>query len=207
MSVKDILARAASKGLLEGLLAEKSKEEETKQPKVTQRRNNVTAGGMKLKIAEFLHRQTVSNTKAEVSLPKAVSDIQQKNVNLTSSYPQLKKPLNPVSDTALPRVRKQTSPVAPTGKACQRQTLARKAHAERKRLVLKTVEIVLPPVMTPYVSRQENKPRTSTHPCFHGWTGAKGGRVPPPPSGGRVLPPPLARAVKPTVLSRPRPWL
>ncbi|KAM6362622.1 putative methyltransferase NSUN7 isoform 2-T12 [Alca torda] len=207
VSVKDILARAASKGLLEGLIAEKSKEEEKKQLKVTQRRNNVTAGGMKPKIAEFLHRQTVSNTKAEVSPPKAVSNIQQKKVNLTSSYPQLKKPLNPVSDTALPRARKQTSHVAPTGKTCQRQTLARKARAERKRLVLKTVEIVLPPVMMPYVSRQENKPRTSTHPCFHGWAGAKGGRVPPPPSGGRVLPPPLARVVKPTVLSQPRPWL
>lgn len=206
MSVKDILARAASKGLLDDLVAEKSKKEEKKQPKVTQRRNNITGDGMKPKIAELLHHQTASNIKAEVSTSKAVSNVQQKKVNRANGYVQLKKSVNPVSDTALPRVLKHTSHLPSVGKAHERQTLARKARAERKRVVLKTVEIVLPPVITPYATRHGIKP---THPCFRGWTGAKGlgGRVPPAPVGGRILPPALSKAVRPTVLSHPRPWL
>ncbi|KFP54332.1 Putative methyltransferase NSUN7, partial [Cathartes aura] len=156
VSVKDILARAAAKGLLDGIV-EKSKEEEKKQ-KVTQRRRNITGSGIEPKIAEFLHRQTLSNTKAEVSVSKAVSNIRQKNVNRPNSYVQLKKPINPISDTALPKVPKHTSHLSSTGKAYERQ-LARKARAEHKRVVLKPVEIVLPPVITPYVSSQGNKPR------------------------------------------------
>ncbi|XP_005444858.2 LOW QUALITY PROTEIN: putative methyltransferase NSUN7 [Falco cherrug] len=197
--VKDILAHAPAKGLLDGSFVKKSKEEEKKQ-KVTQRRRNITGGGIKPKTVEFLRRQTVSNIKAEVSVSKAVSNIQQKNANQTNSYVQLKKSINPASATALPKVLKHTSYLSPTGKTYERQTLARKTHAERKRVVLKPVEIVLPPVITPYPSLQGNKPRISTHPCFHAWTGAKG-------SGGRVLPPPLSTVVKPTALGLPRPWL
>lgn len=197
--VKDILARAAAKGLLDSVV-EKSKEEEKKRPKVTQCRSNITGGGLEPKIAEFLHHQTVSNTKAEVSVSKAVSNIQKKNVNQTNRCVQLKKSINPILDTALPRVLKHTSHLSPMGKAYERQTLARKARAERKRVVLKPVEIVFPPVVTPYVSPRGNKPRTSTHRYFHGWTGAKG-------LSGRILPPPLPKVVKPTVLSHPRPWL
>ncbi|KFW73053.1 Putative methyltransferase NSUN7, partial [Pygoscelis adeliae] len=160
VSVKDILARAAAKGLLDGMVVEKSKEEEKKHPKVTQRRSNITGGSIEPKIAEVLHRQTVSTIKAEVSVPKAVSNIHQKNVNRTNSCVQLKKSIiNPVSDIALPKVLKHTSPLSSVGKAYERQTLARKARAEHKRVVLKPVEIVLPPVITPYVSPQGSKPR------------------------------------------------
>ncbi|XP_009816083.2 putative methyltransferase NSUN7 [Gavia stellata] len=199
LSVKDILARAAAKGLLGGIVVEKSKEEEKKQPKVTQHRRNITGSGTEPKIAELLHRQTVSDIKAEVSVSKAVSNTQH-NANRTNSSVQLKKSINPVSNTALPKVLKHTSHSSSMGKAYERQTLARKARAERKRVVLKPVEIVLPPVITPYISPQGNKPRISTHPCFHGWTGAKG-------LSGRIFPPPLSEVVKPTVLSHPRPWL
>ncbi|KAM7112252.1 putative methyltransferase NSUN7 [Ciconia maguari] len=198
VSVKDILARAAAKGLLDGIIPEKSKEGEKKQPKVTQRRRNITGGGIEPKIAELLHHQTVSNIKADVSTSKAVSNIKQRNVNRTNGCVQLKKSVNPVTDTALPRVLKHTSHLSPMGKVYERQTLARKARAEHKRVVLKPVEIVLPPVITPHVSPQGNKPRISTHHCFCGWTGAKG-------SSRRILPPPLSTAIKPTVLSRPPP--
>ncbi|XP_009278444.1 PREDICTED: putative methyltransferase NSUN7 [Aptenodytes forsteri] len=199
VSVKDILARAAAKGLLDGMVVEKSKEEEKKHPKVTQRRSNITGGSIEPKTVKDFCNQTVSTIKAEVSVSKAVSNIHQKNVNRTNSYVQLKKSINPVSDTSLPKVLKHASPLSSMGKAYERQTLARKARAEHKRVVLKPVEIVLPPVITPYVSPQGSKPRVSTH-CFHGWTGAKG-------SSGRILPPPLAKVVKPPVLSHPRPWL
>ncbi|XP_064305414.1 putative methyltransferase NSUN7 isoform X2 [Phalacrocorax carbo] len=200
VSVKDILARAAAKGLLDGVAVERSKEEEKKRPKVTQRRSNITGSGTEPKMEEFLHRQTVSNVKAEVAVPKAVGNILQKNVSRTKSHIQPKKPLNPVSAPALPRVLKHTSHSSPMGRAHDGQALARRPRAEHRRVVLKPVEIILPPVIMPYICLQGNKPRTSTHPCFHGWTGAKG------PSG-RKLPPPLPKAVKPAVLSHPRPWL
>lgn len=197
MSVKDILARAAAKGLLDSTVVQKSKEDEKKQ-KVKQRRRNITGCHIDPKIAEFLHHQTVSSIKAEVPVSKAVSNVQQKNVNRTNSY-QLKKSINPISDTALPKVLKHTSHLSSMGKAYDRQTLARKPHTERKRVVLKPVEIVLPPVITPYLSSQGNKPRVSSaRHCFHGWTEAKG-------LSGRILPPTVSKVVKPAVLSHPRP--
>ncbi|XP_074881059.1 putative methyltransferase NSUN7 isoform X2 [Buteo buteo] len=197
VSVKDILARAAAKGLLDSTVVQKSKEDEKKQ-KVKQRRRNITGCHIDPKIAEFLHHQTVSSIKAEVPVSKAVSNVQQKNVNRTNSY-QLKKSINPISDTALPKVLKHTSHLSSMGKAYDRQTLARKPHTERKRVVLKPVEIVLPPVITPYLSSQGNKPRVSSaRHCFHGWTEAKG-------LSGRILPPTVSKVVKPAVLSHPRP--
>lgn len=200
MSVKDILARAAAKGLLDSTVVQKSKEDKKKQ-KVKQRRCNITGSGIDRKIGEFLHHQNVSSIKAEVPVSKAVSNVQQKNVNRTNSYVQLKKSINPISDTALPKVLKHTSHLSSMGKAYDRQTLARKPRTERKRVVLKPVEIVLPPVITPYLSSQGNKPRVSSaRHCFHGWTEAKG-------SSGGILPPTVSKVVKPAVLSRPRPWL
>ncbi|KAM6071821.1 putative methyltransferase NSUN7 isoform 2-T2 [Theristicus caerulescens] len=194
VSVKDILARAAAKGLLDGIAAVKSKDEEKKRPKVAQHRSTEP------KNAALLHHQTVSNTKAEVSVSKAVSNIQQKNMNRASSSVQLKKSIEPGLDRALPRALKHASRVSPVGKAYERQPLARKARAERKRVVLKPVEIVFPPVMLPYVSAQGNKPRTATQHCLQGWTAAKGLR-------GRILPPPLSKVARPTVLSHPQPQL
>ncbi|KFV08663.1 Putative methyltransferase NSUN7, partial [Pterocles gutturalis] len=157
VSVKDILARAAAKGLLDSS-PEKSKEEEKKQ-KVTKRRSNIPGTGTEPKTAQFLRHQTVSNIKAEVSISKAVSNIQQNKV--TNINVQLKKSIKPVSDPAsgLPKVLKGISHLSSMGKVSDRQTLPRKACAERKRVVLKPVEIVFPPVITPYVSSQGNKLR------------------------------------------------
>ncbi|KFP79171.1 Putative methyltransferase NSUN7, partial [Apaloderma vittatum] len=149
VSVKDVLTRAAAKGLLDGIVG-KSKQEKKKQ-KVTQHRRNIS--GIKPKTAEFLHHR-----KAEVSVSKAVGDKQQKNVNQPNRYVQLKKSVDP--DTALPKELKHTSLLSPTGKVQHpRQTLVRKARADRKRLVLKTVEIVFPPVVPAGQTAQGSKPR------------------------------------------------
>ncbi|KFR07820.1 Putative methyltransferase NSUN7, partial [Nipponia nippon] len=153
VSVKDVLARAAAKGLLDGIAAVKSKDEEKKRPKVAQHRSTEP------KTAAFLHHQTVPDIKAEVSVSKAARNVQEKNATRTSSSVQLKKSAGPVSDRALPRALKHASRVSPAGRAYERQPLARKARAERKRVVLKLVEIVFPPEITPYVSAQGNKPR------------------------------------------------
>uniref|UniRef100_A0A8C0F9S4 NOP2/Sun RNA methyltransferase family member 7 n=1 Tax=Bubo bubo TaxID=30461 RepID=A0A8C0F9S4_BUBBB len=183
VSVQDILARAAAKGLLDGIVVEKSKEKEKKQ-KVTQRtqhRHNITGSGTEPQTAEFRRYRTVSNIKAEVCVSKAVNTKQQTDVNRTKGCVQLKKSVSPISGAALPKVLKHTSHLSPAGKAYERRTSTRKARAQKERLVLKPVEIVLPPVITPYGRSQRNKPKPSN--CFHGWTGAKGwaGRMFPPP--------------------------
>ncbi|KAM9381595.1 putative methyltransferase NSUN7 [Phaethornis superciliosus] len=185
----DILSRAASKGLLDGIGVKKSKEEK-KQRKVTQRRHRIPGRGIEPKPAE-LHQPPLSNIKAEVS----VSNIRQKNMSQTSSSVQLKKSINPISDKALPEVLKHTSHLSPAGKVTsERQTFARKPRAERKKLSLKTVDIVFPPGLTP----QGNKPRISTQQCFHCLTKAK---------AARTLLQPVSKGIKPAVHSHPHPWL
>lgn len=179
MSDEDILARAAAKGLLDGTLAEKSKKKK-KRPKVTQCRRNIAG-------AEFLRHQTVSNIKAELSVSKAVSNIQLKSVNGTNRRVELKKSLHPLSDAAAPGVPKRTGQ--------DRQTLARKARTERKRMETKTVDIVFPSAVAPHGKSQGNSPRTSSQHCCHAARAA----------GGRMFPPP--KVVKPAVPSHPRPWL
>ncbi|XP_009933852.2 putative methyltransferase NSUN7 isoform X1 [Opisthocomus hoazin] len=199
VSTKDILARAAAKGLLDGIV-EKSKEEKKKQPKVKHHRSNVTGGGTQPKTAKNLHRQMVSNTKAEASVSKAVSNPQQKRASRPKTCVQLKESVSPVPGTALPAALKHTPRLSPVGRACDRPALARRARAERRSVVLKPVEIVFPPGAAPYASPQGSKAQVSARPCFHGWAGAKG-------PGGRVLPPPLAAAARPAGRAHPRPWL
>ncbi|KAM6261357.1 putative methyltransferase NSUN7 [Porphyrio hochstetteri] len=205
MSFKDILGRAAAKGLLEDIFGEKSKEEEKKhpnvgekskkeekkRPKVTQRSSKTPARGTEPKIADFLRHQTVPSSKAAVPVPKPVSKTQQKNVVQPHSYAQKKKPIKPIAGAAPPSAPKCTPRPLPTG----RPALAGKPRVERKRLVLKCIEIVFPPVVT-----QRNKPGTTPYSGFRGWAGTKG-------SSRRILPPPLSKAVKPAVLGHPQPWL
>lgn len=198
LSAEDILGQAAAKGLLDDILLEKPKKGEKKQ-KVKQPTRNIVAGGVQPKIAELLHRQTVSNIKAEVAVSKAVSNVQQKSVSQTKSGVQLKKSICPISARALPQVLKHTHPLSPVGKAYGRQTPARKARAEHRRVVLKPAKIMFPPVAMPYVSSQGNKAGIPAHHCFHCCSGAKG-------FCGRVLLPPLCKTVRPAVL-HPRPWM
>ncbi|XP_062430501.1 putative methyltransferase NSUN7 [Rhea pennata] len=203
LSVKDILARAAAKGLLDGIVVEKSKKEEKKKKKLkmTQHANNIRGNGVETKNEEFLHHEAVSNIPAEDSVSKAVSNTDQKPLNKTNSYGQLKKATtNPVSDSALPKVLKRTSNLSSISKVYERQPLTRKARAGDRMVVLKPVEIVLPPVIVPYLSSQGNRCKLPAHHCWHDWIGAKS-------FSGGLFPPPLSRAVKPNVVKQPRPWL
>nr|XP_013041415.2 putative methyltransferase NSUN7 isoform X3 [Anser cygnoides] len=183
VSVQDILARAAAKGLL-GSIAEKTKDDENKQWKTTQHGSGVTGSGTEPKRAEFPHRKDISNINAAVSVSKVVTKLRKKNVNQPVSYVQLKKPVSPAAGTGLPRVLKHTAHLPAVGKGHGRQMLARKARAERKKVVLKPVEIVLPPVISPYVRPQPGMPTSSS---YFDRTGAKC-------LSDRALPPPLPKS-------------
>ncbi|XP_035182406.1 putative methyltransferase NSUN7 isoform X2 [Oxyura jamaicensis] len=183
VSVQDILARAAAKGLLSST-AEKTKDDENKQWKTAQHGNGVTGSGTEPKRAEFPHHKDISNINAAVSVSKAVTKLRKKNVNQPVRYVQPKKPISPAAGTGLPRVVQHTAHLPSVGKGHGRQMLARKARVERKKLVLKPVEIVLPPVISPYVRPQPGMPASSS---YFGWTGAKSWSE-------RALPPPLPKS-------------
>ncbi|KFP24674.1 Putative methyltransferase NSUN7, partial [Colius striatus] len=79
--VKEILARAAAKGLLDGIVG-KSKKEEKKQ-RVTARRRHTTGGVAEPKGPAFPRHQTVATTEAPVPVSKAARKAQQKAANRT----------------------------------------------------------------------------------------------------------------------------
>ncbi|KFV63134.1 Putative methyltransferase NSUN7, partial [Dryobates pubescens] len=159
-SLSDILARAAAKGLLDGCVdkpqrekkqkgTQKGTQKETQKgpqrgpqkgpQKGPQSRWKVTTSGAEPKITQ-LHQKTVLEAKAEASVSKAVSKAEEKVVNPRESSAQVKKPIQPTS---------ATGGVPAAGKAGKKQAPVRKARAERKRLVLKPVDIALPLVITP----------------------------------------------------------
>uniref|UniRef100_A0A674K7V2 NOP2/Sun RNA methyltransferase family member 7 n=1 Tax=Terrapene triunguis TaxID=2587831 RepID=A0A674K7V2_9SAUR len=211
MSVKDILARAAAKGLLEGLdIGKSSKREEKrkKKSKVTQQRNVPKDTGVQTNIVEFLNREMIAiNTNSEVSPIKAISSVPQKNVNQTNSSIQLKKITKPISNSSLPGMLKNTPNLSSMSKVFERRTHIRKPRVEDKMVVLKPVEIVLPPVMVPYFNPQGNKSQISAQHYYYRWIGIKS-------SARDLFIPSLSkRLVKPketlpsTMVKHPRPWI
>ncbi|CAM4661855.1 putative methyltransferase NSUN7 isoform X1 [Lepidochelys kempii] len=208
MSVQDILARAAAKGLLEGLdIGKSSKREEKrkKKSKVTQQRNVPKDTGVQTNIIEFLNREMM-NTNSEVSPVKAISG-PQKNVNQTNSSIQRKKMTKPISNSSLPGMLKNTPNLSSMSKVFERRTHIRKPRAEDKMVVLKPVEIVLPPVMVPYFNPQGNKSQISAQHYYYRWIGVES-------SAPDLFIPSLSKKlVKPketlpsTMVKHPRPWI
>ncbi|KAG6930081.1 NOP2/Sun RNA methyltransferase family member 7 [Chelydra serpentina] len=211
ISVKDILARAAAKGLLEGLDIGKStkrEEKRKKKSKVTQQRNVPKDTVVQTNIVEFLNREMISiNTNSEVSSIKGISGVPQKNMNQTNSSIQLKKITKPISNSSLPGMLKNTPNLSSMSKVFERRTHIRKPRAEDKMVVLKPVEIVLPPVMVPYFNPQGNKSQISAQHYYYRWIGIKS-------SARDLFIPSLSkRLVKSketlpsTMVKHPRPWI
>ncbi|XP_021253077.1 putative methyltransferase NSUN7 isoform X4 [Numida meleagris] len=195
VSAKDIVSRAAEKGLLGSILG-KSKEEKKKR-KVTQRGSDTARAGIEPKTAKVAHPEAISERNAVVAVSKAVSKLKKKNVNQPTSHVHLKKPtINPVLDTGLSTVPKHTS----VGKVQGKQTVTRKPRAERKKMVaVKLVEIVFPPVISPYVHPQGNQPRMPAH------ISLLQSRQRNRSLRDRVPPPSVSEVVKPTVLRNSHP--
>ncbi|XP_074848776.1 putative methyltransferase NSUN7 isoform X2 [Carettochelys insculpta] len=211
MSVKDILARAAAKGLLEGLdIGKSSKREEKrkKKSKVTHQRNISKDSMVQTNIVEFLNREIVpSNTNSEVLPMKVISDVPQKYVNQTNSSIQLKKITKPISNSSLPGLLKNTPNLSSMSKVFERRTQVRKPRVEDKMVVLKPVEIVLPPVMVPCFNPQGNKFQISAQHYYYRWTGINS-------SAHDLFIPSLSKRVNKSketlpspMVKHPRPWI
>ncbi|EHB16197.1 Putative methyltransferase NSUN7 [Heterocephalus glaber] len=205
VSVKDVLARAAAKGLLEGIELEKSSKREKKKKKSKTSLPKASGNdncGIQMKIAEFLSGENKASTnQSEILTTKAA--LPQKNVMQVGSSTQIRKPSKPATNPLMPTLMKKSCPSRPW----DQQTQFRRPRPEGKMVALKPVEIVLPPVMFPFSNSQGIRSQMPA-PHFCRWIGPKT-RMP------GCLPTPLAssRGEKPkenspsSLLRRPRPWL
>nr|XP_003471595.1 putative methyltransferase NSUN7 [Cavia porcellus] len=221
VSVKDVLARAAAKGLLEGIELGKSSKREKKRKKSKTSLPKALAGdnySIQLKIAEFLSQEN----KAHPSQPEPLtvkSFLPQKTVaqDLASS-PQVRKPSKPAASSPMPTSTKNVDRPTSTKSSwpCRRwdrQAQLGRPRRESKVIALKPVEIVLPPVTLPFSGSPGFRAQMPAPHVFCRWTGSKAvtpGSLPPSvPSaseGGEKLkensPPALPRRPR-----RSRPWL
>lgn len=177
MSVKDVLARAAAKGLLEGIeLAKPSKREKKKKQKVIPTKPVTKEAAIQSKIQEFLDREMKPNkSDSEPSVPNVIASTSRKTTNQTNDSAPLKKAAKPLSNSSLPVMLKNTPTSSSSQKVFERQRTVRKPKSDDKVMVLKPVEIVLPPVMMPYFNPQGNRSHISSNHYYYHWLGTRSG--------------------------------
>ncbi|XP_004703208.1 putative methyltransferase NSUN7 [Echinops telfairi] len=202
VSVKDVLARAAAKGLLDGLELTKSskREKKKKRSKTSLPKAAMNDSCIQVRIAEFLNREMQGNANApETSPPKPA--LPQKSAAPVGGPPQARKPTKPGAHPLVPVYLKNASPSRPG----ERPPQFSRPRPEDKLVALKPVEILLPPVMLPFSSPSGLRP---TQHCCYRW-------VAPRPLVTTFLPAASIprRRDKPkenlpsSLLRRPRPWL
>ncbi|XP_059528717.1 putative methyltransferase NSUN7 isoform X1 [Myotis daubentonii] len=205
VSVKDVLARAAAKGLLEGIeLGKSSKREKKKKSKTALPKAPPTdSKGVQVKIAEFLNRETNENANRSQAATTKIS-LLQKGTTQVGTSSQVRKPSKPATNPLVPAFMKNTSLPRPY----ERPTNFVRPRPEDKMVVLKPVEIVLPPVMFPLSPPPGIRPHIPAQHFYYGWFAPK--TVVP---GYHSTPPIARKGEKPkgnlpsSFLRHRRPWL
>ncbi|XP_054206807.1 putative methyltransferase NSUN7 isoform X1 [Homo sapiens] len=169
VSVNDVLARAAAKGLLDGIELGKSskREKKKKKSKTSLTKGATTDNGIQMKIAEFLNRET----KASANLSETVTKppLPQKNTAQVGASSQTRKPNKLAPHPAVPAFVKNTCPSRPR----ERQTHFLRPRPEDRMVALKPIEIVLPPVFMPFSSPQGIRSRMPTQHLYCRWVAPK----------------------------------
>lgn len=199
VSVKDVLARAAAKGLLDGVelgktskREKKRKKSKTSLPKAPANDNN----GIQMKITEFISQES----KASISRGEALTTktpLPPKTVSQVGASSLVRKP-KPATNSLLTTLMKTTYPSRPE---------ERRVTLRRKVIPLKSVEIVLPPVMFPFSSSQGARAQMPANGVYYRLVGSKAGMhsnvTSSAPRRGEK-----AKESKPSSCVRhPRPWL
>lgn len=201
--MKDVLARAAAKGLLDGIeLGKSSKREKKKKkskislPKAPTNDNN----SLQMKITEFLNRETnVNANRSEILTTK--TSLPQKNATSAASSLRVRKPSKPATNPLVPTFMRNPAHPRPH----ERQTNFLRPRPEDRVIALKPIEIVLPPVMLPFSSPQGIKSQIPTQHFYYHWVAPKTGYFPSPAITRRGEKP---KENSPSSLLRhPRPWL
>ncbi|XP_010623440.1 putative methyltransferase NSUN7 isoform X2 [Fukomys damarensis] len=206
VSVKDVLARAAAKGLLEGIELGKSSKREKKKKKSKTSLPKAPGNdnyGIQMKIAEFLTRESKASTNQSETLTTK-APLPQKSVTQVGSNTQVRKPSKPAANPLTPTLVKNSCPSRPW----ERQTQFRRPRPEGKMVALKPVEIVLPTVMFPFSGPQGVRSQMPAPHFFCRWIGPK-------TSAPSCLPTPsisirgekLKENSPSSLLRHPRPWL
>ncbi|XP_075051005.1 putative methyltransferase NSUN7 isoform X2 [Mixophyes fleayi] len=150
-SVRNVLARAAAKGLLGGIEAPKTPKREKKKKSKTVPKTITPTSVAQAKITDFLNRENnISGSKTPTS--NQDQNNSQKNLNNISVF-QGKNQSKQVSSPTTSITVKHTHGLPPKGKVLEWQQNAARLKLEEK-IVLKPVQIMLPPVMAPYYSTQ-----------------------------------------------------
>ncbi|XP_055981502.1 putative methyltransferase NSUN7 [Sorex fumeus] len=202
VSVKDVLARAAAKGLLEGIELGKSskREKKKKKAKMTLPKAPSVDINIQTKIIEFLNRESgVSSSHPDRTTAKA--------------FPQ--KPPSQVGPPSQPRKPKPVPAAVrnpPASRAYDRQQPLVRSRPMDGMVALKPVEIVLPPVVLPFSSSPATRPHFSGQSFFYPWGSSKIGSKTPLPgylatsTGGRKGEKPKEN-LPASQSQRPQPWL
>ncbi|XP_061440412.1 putative methyltransferase NSUN7 isoform X1 [Rhineura floridana] len=206
VSVKDVLARAAAKGLLEGIdLAKPAKREEKKKKKqkVTQSKTATKEAVIQSRIQEFLDREMKPSTiESDTSISNLIASASQRTVNQTNGSILLKKTAKPLSNSSLPVMSKNSLTSSSMQKMFEKQRNIRKPKSDDRVMVLKPVEIVLPPVMIPYFNPQGNRSQISSNHYYYNWGGTSGMLS---PSASKKLI--KTKEPSPSTAKHSRPWL
>ncbi|XP_032489666.1 putative methyltransferase NSUN7 isoform X1 [Phocoena sinus] len=206
VSVKDVLARAAAKGLLDGIeLGKPSKREKKKKKSKMSLPKSSTSDSSRLQMttAEFLSQETNASAHQSGTLTTKTS-LPQKNTNQVGSSSQVRKSNKPTTNPLVPTFMKNTPPSRPY----ERTTNFVRPRPEDRMIALKPIEIVLPPVMLPFSSSQGIRSQIPTQHFYCRWVGPKTvmpGYLPTPSIPRRGKKP---KENLPSSLPRhPRPWL
>ncbi|XP_078072696.1 putative methyltransferase NSUN7 isoform X2 [Mustelus asterias] len=147
VSVKDVLARAAAKGLLEGVETPRirKKEEKRKKSKVFTPKMGSFSGAQS-RITEYLNEQKTATVNGTSTASQQLSRSEASTTGLSIKLPQR------VPIPTLPnKVKRNTSNVSSVGKIASRKGSSTGTKQEMK-LVLKPVEMLLPPVTIRYLN-------------------------------------------------------
>uniref|UniRef100_A0A452EP74 NOP2/Sun RNA methyltransferase family member 7 n=1 Tax=Capra hircus TaxID=9925 RepID=A0A452EP74_CAPHI len=170
VSVKDVLARAAAKGLLEGIELGKSskREKKKKKQKMSLPKSSIADNsGIQMKIAEFLSRETNASANQSETLTTKTS-LPRKNTNQVGSSSQGRKPSKSTTNPLVPTIMKNTS-----ARPYERPTNFVRPRPEDRMIALKPIEIALPPVMLPFPSPQGIRPHLPAPHFYYRWVGPK----------------------------------
>lgn len=202
VSVKDVLARAAAKGLLDGVEVGKTLKRDKKRKKakalplkaqqVDLAHDHLSVAGTdnsaQVKITEFLHRESRASAAGKTPLPA-------KAVPQAGTSSQTRKPSKPLS-----------TPLVRTARPGEKPGSLGRPRPEGRVIPLKPVEIILPPVTFPFSSPQGPKFQMPASHYYYRFVGSKVG-VPSHLTSISRRKEKAKEAIPSSVVRHPRPWL
>nr|XP_015201466.1 PREDICTED: putative methyltransferase NSUN7 [Lepisosteus oculatus]XP_015201467.1 PREDICTED: putative methyltransferase NSUN7 [Lepisosteus oculatus] len=196
VTVKDVLARAAAKGLLEGIDTGKPAKKERRKAKASVLPSS-SASASQARIAEFLSRERKTTSSSSSLLLPAKACTSSHALLRAGQRARTPKP----TPSSLP-AKKNGSKPPPAGRPPERRAHPPRARPEERASALKPVELVLPPVMFPGCGQSRSPLPLS----FFRWKGTSGH------SQTSLSPSSLSvsrhrEALRSGVVLHPRPWL